>query len=260
MLARRRCWAAGSSRLAGDQDLPNAGDEVGPYFLRRELGRGSFARVFLAEQVNLENRLVVVKVATRPTREPWLLARVRHTHIVEIVSHALVEDWWLSFDLHAVLGGRNSVGRPGCQTRTRAGRLGARLACRPRRRRRARVSRAQARAAGPRDPGGLYRTTRRSPGSVPGWPRRSTMPSAATLPTATSSLRTSCFRRMATRGCSTSTSPANSSRGRLVRARQRPGRDARLHGPGASSGLRVESGFERLTGRARRSLAHWRPD
>ena len=76
---------------AVSQDLPNAGDEVGPYFLRRELGRGSFARVFLAEQVNLENRLLVVKIATRPMREPWLLARVRHTHIVEIVSHALIE-------------------------------------------------------------------------------------------------------------------------------------------------------------------------
>ena len=75
---------------AGDQDLPETGDEVGPYFLRRELGRGSFARVFLAEQVNLDNRLVVVKVSTRASREPWLLARVRHTHIVEILSHALV--------------------------------------------------------------------------------------------------------------------------------------------------------------------------
>ena len=89
-LARRHCWAAGRRRLRAKQDLPGAGDEVGPYFLRRELGRGSFARVFLAEQLNLENRLVVVKVATRQTREPWLLARVRHTHIVEILSHALV--------------------------------------------------------------------------------------------------------------------------------------------------------------------------
>ena len=65
---------------------------IGPYFLRRELGRGGFARVFLAEQTNLENRLVVLKVSTRMTREPWLLARVRHAHIVEIVSHATVDD------------------------------------------------------------------------------------------------------------------------------------------------------------------------
>ena len=84
---------------AGDQDLPNVGDAIGPYVLRRELGRGGFARVFLAEQSNLENRLVVVKLTTRPTREPWLLARVRHAHIVEIVSHDLVDDGAFQFQL-----------------------------------------------------------------------------------------------------------------------------------------------------------------
>ena len=73
-------------------ELPCEGDVVGPYVLRRELGCGSFARVFLAEQSNLENRLVVVKIASRQTREPWLLARVRHAHIVEIVSHTVVDD------------------------------------------------------------------------------------------------------------------------------------------------------------------------
>ena len=77
--------------LAGP-GLPEAGDAIGPYLLRRELGRGSFARVFLAEQTDLENRLVVVKVSTKVTREPWLLARARHPHIVEIVSHTLVDD------------------------------------------------------------------------------------------------------------------------------------------------------------------------
>jgi serine/threonine protein kinase len=93
--------------------LPEAGDEIGPYFLRRELGRGSFARVYLAEQTDLENRLVVLKVSTRMSREPWLLARVRHPHIVEIVSHAPVNDgamhviampFWGGATLAAVLG------------------------------------------------------------------------------------------------------------------------------------------------------------
>src|SRR5262249_18474987 len=72
--------------------LPDVGDSIGPYVLRRELGRGSFARVYLAEQADLANRLVVVKIATRSTREPWLLAKARHAHIVEIVSHAEVDD------------------------------------------------------------------------------------------------------------------------------------------------------------------------
>ncbi len=69
-----------------------AGDRVGPYRLRRELGSGSFARVFLAEQADLSDRLVVVKIAERSTREPWLMARARHAHIVEILSHAEVDD------------------------------------------------------------------------------------------------------------------------------------------------------------------------
>ncbi|MFI5456114.1 MAG: protein kinase [Isosphaerales bacterium] len=89
-------WVESAS---GDRDLPKVGDSIGPYVLRRELGRGGFARVFLAEQSNLENRLVVVKLTTRPTREPWLLARVRHAHIVEIVSHDLVNDGAFQFQL-----------------------------------------------------------------------------------------------------------------------------------------------------------------
>jgi serine/threonine protein kinase/tetratricopeptide (TPR) repeat protein len=100
--------------------LPEAGDAIGPYVLRRELGRGSFARVFLAEQTNLENRLVVLKVSTRMTREPWLLARVRHAHIVEIVFHDRVNDdafqlicmpFWGGATLAAVLAARRDTGR-----------------------------------------------------------------------------------------------------------------------------------------------------
>ena len=86
--SERDPWASGESA----EGLPEAGDSIGPYVLRRELGRGSFARVFLAEQADLANRLVVVKIATRATREPWLLAKARHAHIVEILSHAEVDD------------------------------------------------------------------------------------------------------------------------------------------------------------------------
>jgi len=90
---------------AGTAVFPEAGDEIGPYLLRRELGRGAFARVFLAEQGDLENRLVILKLSTRPTREPWLLARLRHSHIVEILSHAMVDDGAFQLICMPFLGG-----------------------------------------------------------------------------------------------------------------------------------------------------------
>jgi eukaryotic-like serine/threonine-protein kinase len=102
-------------------ELPGVGDAIGPFVLRRELGRGSFARVFLAEQADLEDRLVVVKLSTRRTREPWLLARARHANIVEIVSHATVNDgdyqlmcmpFWGGATLAAVLAVGRERGRP----------------------------------------------------------------------------------------------------------------------------------------------------
>src|SRR5579863_3124212 len=48
-----------SSQLA----LPGVGDDVFDFRLRHELGRGAFARVFLAEQIGLADRPVVLKVS-----------------------------------------------------------------------------------------------------------------------------------------------------------------------------------------------------
>jgi serine/threonine protein kinase len=102
--------------------LPEVGDEIGPYRLLRELGRGGLARVFLAEQADLDCRLVVVKVSTRITPEPRLLARARHSHIVEVLWHSLSDDGALQVVCMPFLGGatladvlaerRRSGGRP----------------------------------------------------------------------------------------------------------------------------------------------------
>ncbi len=77
---------------AAEPDWPRESDWIGPYHLIRELGRGAFARVFLAEHVDLENRLVVLKITTRKTQEARLLARVRHAHIVEVEDQFPVND------------------------------------------------------------------------------------------------------------------------------------------------------------------------
>jgi serine/threonine protein kinase/lipoprotein NlpI len=54
--------------------------------LVRELGRGAFGRVFLAEQIDLANRPVALKVASRLTGEVRTLARLQHTNIVPVYS------------------------------------------------------------------------------------------------------------------------------------------------------------------------------
>jgi eukaryotic-like serine/threonine-protein kinase len=98
--ATLRAWAEVDS-----DELPSIGDEIGPYRLLRELGRGSFARVFLAEQADLDHRLVVLKVSTRSTAEPQLLARVRHPHIVEVLRHAVTDDGAFHLVCMPFLGG-----------------------------------------------------------------------------------------------------------------------------------------------------------
>jgi serine/threonine protein kinase/tetratricopeptide (TPR) repeat protein len=92
-------------RWATPADLPQAGDTIGPYHLLRALGEGAFARVFLAEQADLGDRLVVLKVSARPSPEPRLLARARHAHIVEVFWGGVAEDGALQLIGMPFLGG-----------------------------------------------------------------------------------------------------------------------------------------------------------
>ena len=99
-LSQLRLWAGPAVPT-----LPEAGDEIGPYRLIQEIGQGGFARVFLAEQTDLDGRLVVLKVSARVTDEPWLLARSSHPHIVGVLGHARVEDAALQIITMPFLGG-----------------------------------------------------------------------------------------------------------------------------------------------------------
>ncbi len=66
--------------------MPRAGDELAGFQIIGELGRGAFARVYLAEQTSLGHRLVALKVSKAEGDEPQILARLQHTHIVPIHS------------------------------------------------------------------------------------------------------------------------------------------------------------------------------
>ncbi|MEO6809374.1 MAG: protein kinase [Isosphaeraceae bacterium] len=70
-----------------DVPFPEAGQTIAGFHLVEELGRGSFARVFRAEERQLADRSVVVKVSRQGSREPQTLARLQHTHIVPVHSY-----------------------------------------------------------------------------------------------------------------------------------------------------------------------------
>src|SRR4051794_22709580 len=68
-----------STALAGKSPpavpLPSAGQTIAGFCLVEELGRGAFARVFRAEERQLADRPVALKVSRLGSREPQTLAR-----------------------------------------------------------------------------------------------------------------------------------------------------------------------------------------
>lgn len=66
--------------------MPKVGDVIGGFKLVGELGRGAFGRVFLANQSDLADRFVAVKITAAITGEPQKLAQLQHTNIVPVYS------------------------------------------------------------------------------------------------------------------------------------------------------------------------------
>jgi serine/threonine protein kinase/Tfp pilus assembly protein PilF len=86
-LALSTSWGSDGEPLApGSRRPPRVGDTLLGFRLAAELGRGAFARVYLAEQAALANRPVALKVTLRPTREAERLARLQHTNVVPVYS------------------------------------------------------------------------------------------------------------------------------------------------------------------------------
>jgi serine/threonine protein kinase/regulator of sirC expression with transglutaminase-like and TPR domain len=67
-------------------ELPEVGSSFLGFQLIAELGRGSFSRVYLAQQGDLANRFVALKISAGLYLEPQLLAQLQHTNIVPIYS------------------------------------------------------------------------------------------------------------------------------------------------------------------------------
>ncbi len=79
--------SAEANRLAEPaRAMPEAGSDFLGFRLIAELGRGAFGRVFLAQQGDLANRCVALKIGTDLFDESQALAQLQHTHIVPIYS------------------------------------------------------------------------------------------------------------------------------------------------------------------------------
>ena len=99
---------SGADPTAADPPVfPRPGAVLAGFRLLSELGRGAFARVYLAEQADLANRQVALKVAPALGDEPQRLARLQHTHIVPI--HSVHDDLATGLRLLCMpyLGGAN---------------------------------------------------------------------------------------------------------------------------------------------------------
>jgi tetratricopeptide (TPR) repeat protein len=106
--------------------FPEVGQTISGFFLVEELGRGAFARVFLARERELADRPVALKVTRRGSREPQTLARLQHTHIVPVHSHRIDKATGLHL-LCMPFFGRTTLARVLADVRTLGYRAGAGL-------------------------------------------------------------------------------------------------------------------------------------
>jgi eukaryotic-like serine/threonine-protein kinase len=72
---------------------PAAGETVGDFLLLRELGRGSFSRVYLAAETTTGYRPVALKVSAAGSREAETLGPLSHPHLIPVLSSRPVGAW-----------------------------------------------------------------------------------------------------------------------------------------------------------------------
>ena len=89
-----RRWLRAAKDDAGRDDMAQRLTTAFPEFdIVEELGRGTFACVFLARQRDLANRNVVIKITGDTTNEPERLACLQHSGIVPVYSVHRSSEW-----------------------------------------------------------------------------------------------------------------------------------------------------------------------
>jgi hypothetical protein len=108
-IASQLRWHKGFSKVLGPAAaapaFPAVGGTFDQFLIILELGRGGAARVYLAEDLSLANRQVVLKVSLDRGTEHEMLASLRHDHIVPVLS--------VSFEENTLLRGLCLEYRPG---------------------------------------------------------------------------------------------------------------------------------------------------
>jgi hypothetical protein len=84
---------------------PECGESVFGFRLEAELGRGAFARVFLAREPAVGHRQVVVKVSLHADDEAGTLGKLRHPNVVPIHSAQYDEESGFAVVCMPFLGG-----------------------------------------------------------------------------------------------------------------------------------------------------------
>ncbi|MBP3959493.1 protein kinase [Gemmata sp. G18] len=72
---------------------PAVGEDVGDFFVLRELGRGSFSRVYLAIETTAGGRPVALKVSAAGSREADTLGPLSHPHLTPVLSSRSAGNW-----------------------------------------------------------------------------------------------------------------------------------------------------------------------
>ena len=94
LLARFSCNAetvAPTKEKPASPDELATGDTIDDFVVVQELGRGAFARVYLARQVSMQ-RLVALKVSAGKGDEPQALAQFDHPNIVRVYDQRALND------------------------------------------------------------------------------------------------------------------------------------------------------------------------